>query len=118
MRDIELEMKLQRSLNEGNNVWVIGDVHGFNQTLRSLVAKLEIKTGDYVVLLGDLIDRGPNSYDVIQFVKNSPNMATVKGNHEKMMAQVFSISRLEKPDLRISTWFYNCLLYTSDAADE
>ena len=69
MRDIEIEMKLQKSLNEGNNVWVIGDVHGFNLTLRELVAKLEINTGDYVVLLGDLIDRGPNSYDVIQFVK-------------------------------------------------
>ena len=92
MRDIELEMKIQKSLNEGNNVWVVGDVHGFNQTLRSLVAKLDIKTGDYVVLLGDLIDRGPDSYDVIQFVKNSPNMATVKGNHEKMMAKVFSVS--------------------------
>jgi serine/threonine protein phosphatase 1 len=113
MRDIELEMKIQRSLNEGNNVWVVGDVHGFNQTLRSLVAKLDIKTGDYVVLLGDLIDRGPNSYDVIQFVKNSPNIATVKGNHEKMMAKVFSLSRLEKPDLRISTWFYNGGLSTA-----
>jgi serine/threonine protein phosphatase 1 len=113
MRDIELEMKIQRSLNEGNNVWVVGDVHGFNQTLRSLVAKLDIKTGDYVVLLGDLIDRGPDSYDVIQFVKNSPNMATVKGNHEKMMAKVFSLSRLEKPDLRISTWFYNGGLSTA-----
>ena len=32
MRDIELEMKLQKSLNEGNNVWVVGDVHGFNLT--------------------------------------------------------------------------------------
>lgn len=113
MRDIELEMKIQKSLNEGNNVWVVGDVHGFNQTLRSLVAKLEIKTGDYVVLLGDLIDRGPDSYDVVQFVKNSPNMATVKGNHEKMMAKVFSLSRLEKPDLRISTWFYNGGLSTA-----
>ena len=113
MRDIELEMKIQKSLNEGNNVWVVGDVHGFNQTLRSLVAKLEIKTGDYVVLLGDLIDRGPDSYDVIQFVKNSPNMATVKGNHEKMMAKAFSLSRLEKPDLRISTWFYNGGLSTA-----
>ena len=113
MRDIELEMKIQKSLNEGNNVWVVGDVHGFNQTLRSLVAKLDIKTGDYVVLLGDLIDRGPDSYDVIQFVKTSPNMATVKGNHEKMMAKVFSLSRLEKPDLRISTWFYNGGLSTA-----
>ena len=113
MRDIELEMKIQKSLNEGNNVWVVGDVHGFNQTLRSLVAKLEIKTDDYVVLLGDLIDRGPDSYDVIQFVKSSPNMATVKGNHENMMAKVFSLSRLEKPDLRISTWFYNGGLSTA-----
>ena len=113
MRDIELEMKIQKSLNEGNNVWVVGDVHGFNQTLRSLVAKLEIKTGDYVVLLGDLIDRGPNSYDVIQFVKNSPNLATVKGNHEKMMAKAFSLSRIEKPDLGISTWFYNGGLSTA-----
>tara|TARA_B100002052_G_scaffold118606_1_gene109124 strand:+ start:893 stop:1747 length:855 start_codon:yes stop_codon:yes gene_type:complete len=113
MRDIELEMKLQKSLNEGNNVWVVGDVHGFNLTLRELVSKLEIKTGDYVVLLGDLIDRGPDSYDVIQFVKNSPNMTTVKGNHEKMMAKVFSVSRLEKPDLRISTWFYNGGLATA-----
>ena len=25
MRDIELEMKIQKSLNEGNNVWVVGD---------------------------------------------------------------------------------------------
>ena len=113
MRDIELEKKIQKSLNEGNNVWVVGDVHGFNQTLRSLVAKLDIKTGDYVVLLGDLIDRGPDSYDVIQFVKTSPNIATVKGNHEKMMAKVFSLSRLEKPDLRISTWFYNGGLSTA-----
>ena len=24
MRDIELEMKIQKSLNEGNNVWVVG----------------------------------------------------------------------------------------------
>lgn len=30
MRDIELEMKLQKSLYNGSNVWVIGDVHGFN----------------------------------------------------------------------------------------
>ena len=64
-------------------------------------------------MLCDLIDRGPDSYDVIQFVKTSPNMATVKGNHEKMMAKVFSLSRLEKPDLRISTWFYNGGLSTA-----
>ena len=29
MRYIELEMQLQKALNEGRNVWVVGDVHGF-----------------------------------------------------------------------------------------
>ena len=78
MRDIELEMKIQKSLNEGNNVWVVGDVHGFNQTLRSLVAKLDIKTGDYVVLLGDLIDR------VDRFIRcNSICQELTKHGHSK-----------------------------------
>ena len=113
MRDIELEMKIQKSLNDGNNVWVIGDVHGFNQTLRSLVSKLALSPGDYVVMLGDLVDRGPNSYDAIQFVKNSSNMVTVKGNHEAMMAKAFSLSSLNNPDIHISKWFYNGGLATA-----
>ena len=37
MRDIKLEIKLQKALDNGHNVWVIGDIHGFNETLRTLV---------------------------------------------------------------------------------
>ena len=100
MRDIELEMNLQKALDNGHNVWVIGDIHGFNETLRTLVTNLALQSGDYVVLLGDLIDRGPNSYDVVQYVKTSPNIVTVKGNHEKMMIELFSLPRLERPDVK------------------
>ena len=113
MRDIELELKLQKSLNEGNNVWVIGDVHGFNNTLRSLVEKIDLKEGDYVVLLGDLIDRGPNSYDVVQFAKNSENIICVKGNHEKMMIETLSLQGLESPGIDLATWLYNGGLATA-----
>ena len=107
MRDIELEMNLQKALDNGHNVWVIGDIHGFNETLRTLVTNLALQRGDYVVLLGDLIDRGPNSYDVVQYVKTSPNIVTVKGNHEKMMIELFSLPRLERPDVKLATWMYN-----------
>ena len=69
LRDFQLEANLQGALDSGHNVWVIGDVHGFNLTLRELVEKLELVQGDFVVILGDLIDRGPNSFDVVQFVK-------------------------------------------------
>ena len=106
MRDNELEKKLQKVLDDGKNVWVIGDVHGFNKTLRRLVGKLILGPNDYVILLGDLIDRGPNSYDVIQFVKSLPNIVCVKGNHEEMMAEVLSIEDLESPGVELMTWLY------------
>ena len=113
MRDSALELSLQNALDSGNNVWVIGDIHGFSETLRTLVDKLNIQDGDFVVLLGDLIDRGPNSYDVVQFVKTSNNIVTVKGNHEKMMINSFSLQGLESPNKTVAVWLYNGGLATA-----
>ena len=108
-----IEKLLQEALANGKNVWVIGDVHGFSLTLRSLVEKIDSQEGDYVVLLGDLIDRGPNSYDVVQFAKNSDNIVCVKGNHEKMMIETFSLQDLESPKMDLATWLYNGGLATA-----
>jgi serine/threonine protein phosphatase 1 len=113
MRDSALELSLQNALDSGSNVWVIGDIHGFSETLRTLVDKLNIQDGDFVVLLGDLIDRGPNSYDVVQFVKTSNNIVTVKGNHEKMMINSFSLQGLESPNKTVAVWLYNGGLATA-----
>lgn len=104
LRDFQLEANLQTALDSGHNVWVIGDVHGFNLTLRELVEKLELVQGDFVVILGDLIDRGPNSFDVVQFVKNSKNLVSLKGNHEKMMIDLLTTEGLESPDYHLMNW--------------
>jgi serine/threonine protein phosphatase 1 len=113
MRNELIEKWLQAALENGKNVWVIGDVHGFNMTLRSLVEKINPQEGDYVVLLGDLIDRGPNSYDVVQFAKTSDNIVCVKGNHEKMMIETLSLQGLESPGIDLATWLYNGGLATA-----
>ena len=34
LRDQTIENDLQSAIDAGHNVWVIGDVHGFNETLR------------------------------------------------------------------------------------
>ena len=85
MRDFELERKLQASMDDGANIWVIGDVHGYFSTLQSLVEKLELNENDAVVMLGDLIDRGPSSADVVNYVKSTENIHSIRGNHEQMM---------------------------------
>ena len=107
LRDIELEGKLQDALDAGHNVWVVGDVHGFYQTMVELCQRLALKENDWVVFLGDLIDRGPNSFGVVHHVMSEARMATVKGNHEAMMVQQFTMEKLRQPDLDVRLWMRN-----------
>ena len=62
--------------------YVIGDVHGEYETLLALVAKLP-KDAD-IIFVGDLVDRGASSADVIKFVREN-NYRCVLGNHEDLM---------------------------------
>ena len=41
MRDNDLEEKLQNAMNNGDNIWVIGDVHGYFNADQVLVEKLQ-----------------------------------------------------------------------------
>ena len=59
---------------------IIGDVHGCYDTLVALLDKLP---DDDVCFVGDLIDRGPKSKDVVELVKNGDYFC-VLGNHEDM----------------------------------
>jgi len=61
------------------NIYIIGDVHGCYNTLVSLVEKLP--QNSKVCFVGDLVDRGSNSKDVIELVKTN-NYDCVLGNHE------------------------------------
>ena len=63
--------------------YVIGDVHGCYNTLIKLVKKLP-KNAD-LIFVGDLVDKGPNSKKVIDFVIEN-NYRCIKGNHEKYMS--------------------------------
>ena len=58
---------------------VIGDVHGEYDKLMRLIEKLPYT--DDLCFVGDLIDRGPQSKEVVDFVINN-NHKCVIGNHE------------------------------------
>ena len=61
----------------------VGDIHGDNLRLSALVAKLGRRR---LVFLGDYVDRGPNSREVIQILleiaKREENPVFLSGNHE------------------------------------
>lgn len=61
---------------------VIGDVHGELETLKALIA--QFPKDQKIVFCGDLVDRGPHSNQVVQFVIDN-GYDCVMGNHEDMM---------------------------------
>jgi serine/threonine protein phosphatase 1 len=66
-----------------NNLFIIGDVHGHFQTFKALLNKLPENSN--ILMLGDLIDRGPNSREVINLIKSNSNINTLLGNHEFLL---------------------------------
>ncbi len=68
---------------------VIGDVHGYYEGLINLLEAIAPATEDEVYFLGDLIDRGPQSSQVIDFVKDN-NYKCLLGNHEQMLLNILT----------------------------
>jgi len=107
MRRKDIEKDLQNAHDNGHNVWAIGDVHGFSMTLEALLDQCDLSMDDRVVLLGDLIDRGPDSFDVVRIARSDPRIHCVKGNHEDMMVNGFNLELLQNPDSDMRYWMYN-----------
>ena len=105
-RSRQIEAELQRTLNEGGNVWAIGDVHGYADTLLALLDSLNLSSRDRVVLLGDLVDRGPRSCEVIRIARENPQIFSVLGNHEEMMLNSFDVDNIETMTAQQTNWFY------------
>src|SRR5690606_5319741 len=81
----------------GERIYAIGDVHGrldlLRRLLRTLEADARARAHDHrarIVLLGDLVDRGPHSRQVLEHVRSleqgdPDRMVVLAGNHEDML---------------------------------
>lgn len=65
-----------------DRILFIGDVHGCIDELESLWRVLGPGAGDRVVLVGDLVAKGPDSQAVVQFARERGCLA-VRGNHDE-----------------------------------
>jgi len=71
-------------------IFAIGDIHGCFDKLCELMAKINIdRDNDTLLFLGDYIDRGSDSFDVVEYLidlkKNFQKIVFLKGNHEEML---------------------------------
>lgn len=74
--------------------WIIPDLHGHSRTLKALVEEqIRPNRSDEIYLLGDYIDRGPDSKGVIDYIrslqKDEYTVTALKGNHEDIMVELY-----------------------------
>jgi len=76
---------------------VIGDIHACFKTFKKLLEKVELSKNDKLYILGDLINRGKRSKDVIDFIikkqEEGYKIFPIRGNHEQMVLNLINESR-------------------------
>lgn len=87
-------------------LFAIGDVHGCADELRALLNRLPLGPDSTVVFLGDYIDRGPRSREVIETVLELGqhcNVVPLRGNHEEMLLEYLA----DPTSARAAAFIYN-----------
>jgi serine/threonine protein phosphatase 1 len=88
--------------------FVVGDIHGHFEHLRSLLNQVNFNAAqDRIFSVGDLIDRGPNSEQVISWL-DQPWFHAVRGNHEQMIVECMSgIGDIPRHTRNGGAWLYD-----------
>ena len=86
---------------------ILSDIHGNHAALQAVLARAA-QTADIeaCILLGDMIDYGMHSNEVIQIARNLPYpvLCNIRGNHEEAIIQdVYDRSILNQ-----DSWYYIC----------
>jgi serine/threonine protein phosphatase 1 len=72
--------------------FAIADIHGCAKTFRALVEKLQLNPKDNLYILGDFINKGPDSKGVLDLIfglkAKGLQLHCVRGNHDQMLLDV------------------------------
>lgn len=97
-----------------DRLFAISDIHGcFKPFYELVVNTIKLSKSDQLILLGDYIDRGEQSKEVIDFIidliNKGFNVTALTGNHEAMLLEAY-----RNPD-ELPIWFMNSGMSTLES---
>ena len=95
----------QVSANPSGRDFVVGDIHGaFGLVIDAMQAVRFDRNIDRLFTVGDLIDRGPESHRVLEFL-TQPYVYSVRGNHEDELLSLYASGPPDEDVLAIACRF-------------
>lgn len=83
--------------------YCISDLHGCFDEFMDILKLINFNDEDVLYIIGDVIDRGKKSIELLQYIKAHKNIILLKGNHELM-----AIECLNSHDFDLSNnWKHN-----------
>lgn len=89
--------------------FVVADIHGFHDVLIKALYENgfeENNPNHILIICGDMIDRGSQSYQVLEYVYNLPKeqRIIIKGNHEELLEELIFRGKPEECDYKNGTY--------------
>ncbi|MEC9358743.1 MAG: metallophosphoesterase [Sinimarinibacterium flocculans] len=108
-RDWVIDLYEQPKLKRPVRFLVIGDIHGQMDMLMRLARLTGYNPdSDHMVALGDLVDRGPASADVVRWFAGGALRTSLLGNHDALMVDSEFLSSAER------VWHHNGGLWSTE----
>lgn len=92
--------------------YIVADIHGCYHQYQMLLEKIQFSEKDESYVLGDAVDRGPETIKVLQDMMKRPNVIFILGNHDFIMYTL-----MKKLSVEITEENYDMHLTTDDLLD-
>ena len=91
-------------MNEGR-LLLLSDLHGCYDKYVAMIKKINLGENDKLVILGDVLDRGPKPISIIKDIMRRENVELLMGNHELFALSVMPY--VNSPIDEINEEFYS-----------
>lgn len=65
--------------------YIISDIHGCKKQYLELLEKIKFSEQDHLYILGDSVDRGEDSIEVLRYIMKQKNVTYILGNHDYIL---------------------------------
>lgn len=74
------------------STYVMSDIHGCYDEFISMLERIKFSENDSLIIAGDCIDRGKQSYEMLKWIDNCPpNVTLLRGNHEEKFSEYIEL---------------------------